>query len=96
MPAFTDLMRRVEAFYRKQRADIGQQNSALINALRGTNPALVVQDIAFNPGPLQTARRQIEESFDPQFGGFSKAPKFPHPTPFLAMHSNYRRHWQKK
>lgn len=80
MPAFTELMRRVEAFYRKQRADIGEQNSALIDALRGTNPALVLQDIAFNPGPLQTARRQIEESFDPQFGGFSKAPKFPHPT----------------
>ena len=80
MPAFADLMRRVEAFYRKQRADIAKQNSALINALHSTNPAPIAQEIALNPAPLHTARRQIEESFDPQYGGFSKAPKFPHPT----------------
>ncbi len=80
MLAFTDLMRRVEAFYRKQRADISNQSRALIDALRGTNPEPGVLDVTLNATPLQTARAQIEQSFDPQFGGFSKAPKFPHPT----------------
>jgi hypothetical protein len=30
--------------------------------------------------PLDIARNQIEQQFDSRFGGFSGAPKFPHPT----------------
>ncbi|MEO7558050.1 MAG: thioredoxin domain-containing protein, partial [Gammaproteobacteria bacterium] len=67
-------------FYRKQREDIAKQNSALIYALRSTNPEPGLGELALNATPLQKARTQIEQSFDPQFGGFSKAPKFPHPT----------------
>jgi uncharacterized protein YyaL (SSP411 family) len=80
MPAFADLMRRVETFYRKQRNDIDKQNDALVAALRSTNPVSSAQETALTLAPLHTARRQIEDSFDPQFGGFSRAPKFPHPT----------------
>ena len=28
--------------------------------------------------PLETAQRALAESFDPRYGGFGRAPKFPH------------------
>lgn len=79
MPAFPDLMRRVANFYRERRADVEKQNTALINALRSTNPQADGADRALNTAPLEHARRQLEDSFDPDHGGWSQAPKFPHP-----------------
>ncbi len=80
MPAFVDLMQRIASFYREHRAEIGKQNIALVNALQSTNPIASTEDTVLDKSLLEIARRQIEDSFDPQFGGFSQAPKFPHPN----------------
>ena len=80
MPAFTDLMQRVAGFYHERRADIDKQNAALIDALQSTNPNADTSDINLSAMPLDMARRQMEDSFDAQYGGFSRAPKFPHPA----------------
>lgn len=88
LPGFKDLLRRVEAFYRENRDDIKQQNSALARALEEmTFPGDTVQSI--NAAPLDIARRQLEQSFDAQHGGFGRAPKFPHPTHIERL----LRHW---
>jgi uncharacterized protein len=79
MPAFRDLLRRVAQYYREEGAEIAAQSQQLLAALA----ALVRQpDVgaALDDSAFAHARAALEKSFDATFGGFSGAPKFPHPT----------------
>ena len=72
-------MQQVERAYRERRQDIEAQNQELLSALAQYEPAVSVE-AQFDPKPLEVARRQLAQSFDPRWGGFSKAPKFPRPA----------------
>ncbi|MGH8261968.1 MAG: thioredoxin domain-containing protein, partial [Steroidobacteraceae bacterium] len=76
---FKDLLVRVEEFYRTARAEISDQGAAVRNAFATLNPP-ADREAVFNREPLAQARQELAASFDPQFGGFGSAPKFPHPT----------------
>jgi uncharacterized protein YyaL (SSP411 family) len=80
MPAFTDLIERVAAFYREQRDTVRHQNAALRSAFAELLPPPPQAGSALTRVPLDRARRQLAASFDPRFGGFGPAPKFPHPA----------------
>jgi uncharacterized protein YyaL (SSP411 family) len=80
MPAFTDLLQRVSAFYRTHGDDIAKQSEALQQAFAEMSPPPAPDDAAITLAPLATAREKLAEEFDAQFGGFGAAPKFPHPT----------------
>jgi uncharacterized protein len=88
LPAFADLLRRVEAFYRENRQDIHKQNASLLDVLKQLEPAGETAK-RLDPMPLDLARRQLEDQFDARHGGFGKAPKFPHPTSLERL----LRHW---
>ncbi len=79
MPAFRDLLRRVAAYYREQGAEIAVQNEQLQAALAAMVPQPDLE-VVLDDSPLARARAALEKSFDANFGGFSGAPKFPHPT----------------
>jgi uncharacterized protein YyaL (SSP411 family) len=80
MPAFTDLLRRVSEFYRTHREDIARQSEALQQAFEEMSPPAAAADAPLTLEPLAAARARLAQDFDPQFGGFGAAPKFPHPT----------------
>lgn len=80
MPAFTDLLRRVSEFYRTRREDIARQSEALQQAFEEMSPPAAAAEEPLTLEPLAVARARLAEEFDPQFGGFGSAPKFPHPT----------------
>ncbi len=80
MPAFTDLLERVSAFYRSRREDIVQQSAALDDAFRHLAAPPAAGDEPLTLEPLAHARERLAESFDATHGGFGSAPKFPHPT----------------
>ncbi|MCW9058514.1 MAG: thioredoxin domain-containing protein [Gammaproteobacteria bacterium] len=88
LPAFADLLRRVEAFYRENRQDIHKQNASLLDVLKQLEPTGEGAR-QLDPMPLDVARRQLEDQFDARHGGFGKAPKFPHPTSLERL----LRHW---
>jgi uncharacterized protein YyaL (SSP411 family) len=77
MSGFKDLLLRVAKVYATQRAEIGQQNEALIGALNQTMP----QGAEHEPKrtPADEAVRQLAQIFDDVNGGLGQAPKFPHP-----------------
>ena len=79
MPAFGDLLQRVAGFYTEQRAQIVEQNAALLSAFEDLAPPPAAADMPLTDAPLRAARAEHAESFDAQFGGFGGAPKFPHP-----------------
>ena len=78
MPAFTDLIERVAAFYRDERDSVRSQNAALRGVFDDLVPPSARTDTAVSREPIEHARQNLEASFDARFGGFGPAPKFPH------------------
>jgi uncharacterized protein YyaL (SSP411 family) len=79
MPGFGDVLRRVAEYFNGHAAEIRQQNAQLALAFERLEPGKVSGEITLDQSPLLEARRVLEQSFDPQSGGFGRAPKFPHP-----------------
>lgn len=90
MPAFTDILQRVNTHYRQHPDELRQQNQALLQALRAEIAApSAAHDAALTTAPLETGRGQLLRSFDATWGGFGGAPKFPHPVSLDRL----LRHW---
>ncbi|HEY7929980.1 MAG TPA: thioredoxin domain-containing protein [Steroidobacteraceae bacterium] len=81
LPAFSDLLEQVAAYYAEHREALRPGAERLVRALGDLNPAPSAQPLTREP--LTAFRAQMERSFDAQFGGFGPAPKFPH-APALA------------
>ena len=79
MPAFGDLLRRVAEYYHGHGAEIATQNEQLKLAFAGLGPEPAAGAVTLDDSPLREARAALERSFDTRFGGFTQAPKFPHP-----------------
>jgi uncharacterized protein len=79
MPAFSDLLRRVAEYYRGHGEEIARQNEQLNLAFARLAPEPAAANVALDASPLREARAVLARSFDAKFGGFSQAPKFPHP-----------------
>lgn len=89
MPAFGDLLGNLSEFYRDNRDEIREQNSRMEHYFRQLEQSQAGGDISSEP--LVAARQQIESQFDPVYGGFGQAPKFPHPTTL----ERCLRHWHQ-
>jgi uncharacterized protein len=79
MPAFGEILRRVAEYYRDHGVEIAGQNEQLKAALTALSPQAAPAGLILDPSPLSRARAMLEKSFDAEFGGFTGAPKFPHP-----------------
>jgi uncharacterized protein YyaL (SSP411 family) len=77
LPGFVQLMQQVERAYRERRPDIESQNQELLSVLAQYEPGEIGTSAQFDRKPLDDALSQLNQSFDPVWGGFSKAPKFP-------------------
>ncbi len=89
MPSFADLLRRVAAYFHDSRAAIREQNGRLAAVFAEIAPGRPAPGTALGPEPLARVRATLAEDFDPKFGGFTAAPKFPHPG-FI---ERLLRHW---
>jgi uncharacterized protein len=79
MPGFKEILRRVAEHHRTHAAEIRLQNAQLEQAFELLLPPGTATEIELDASPLTSARTALEQSFDPNFGGFDRAPKFPHP-----------------
>jgi uncharacterized protein YyaL (SSP411 family) len=77
LPAFTDLLQRVSEYYRSHEAELRQQNDALMSAFDELNPPPAPGDTQLTDAPIKASRELLGRTFDGQFGGFGRAPKFP-------------------
>ncbi|HEY9145510.1 MAG TPA: thioredoxin domain-containing protein [Thiobacillus sp.] len=78
LPGFIDLMENVARAWHERRGEVLAQNEAVRAALAQQQPAAGMQQ-ALNDAPLAEAVRDLAQAFDPVWGGFSRAPKFPRP-----------------
>ena len=80
LPGFPDLCERIAAIWRDKQPDIASQNSEVQKALARTLPRRPSRRPELSRALLRAVLDNLRASFDPRFGGFGAAPKFPHPT----------------
>jgi uncharacterized protein YyaL (SSP411 family) len=93
MPGFKSLLAKVADAYREKRAEIAQQNEALVDALQRTAPAASASNVELTRAPVDAAVRELAQVFDDVHGGIGTQPKFPHP---FELHFCLRRHALEK
>ena len=89
MPSFKQLMHHISDIFQHKQNDIKQQDASLQQMLAQISSHTKDETTAITAMPLDIARRQIETSYDEEFGGFSNIPKFPHP----AIIERLLQHW---
>jgi hypothetical protein len=89
MPAFPELLKRVRSYYDENPDEIREQGSQLGAALARMQPSATMHPSQLSRAPLDEAVDHLKQSFDRANGGFSGAPKFPHPD---AIEFLLRRH----
>ncbi len=88
MITFRDLLGQIASACQEQPQEIANQNDALLRAMRQLAPTPSEAN-PIDSIPLETARQQLARAFDATYGGFGKAPKFPHTTDLERL----LRHW---
>jgi uncharacterized protein YyaL (SSP411 family) len=97
LPAFKDVLQRVADYYREHRGELHAQSEALMSAFSQLTPAAAASDLRLTDAPITACRVKLEQTFDPQNGGFGGAPKFPHPKliELLMRRAHAARHTRK-
>ncbi|MGB0712777.1 MAG: thioredoxin domain-containing protein [Gammaproteobacteria bacterium] len=84
LPAFPDLLRKIDGYYRAHPEEVERQNALVIKAMAAlqspTRHAEAPTDMNDGASSLRAAREALAASFDARNGGFGAAPKFPHPS----------------
>jgi uncharacterized protein len=76
MPAFRRVLEAVSEAWRDRRDEVVGQGRQVVEAIARTprgSPEPLSEDL------LRTAHRGLRDAFDPEWGGFGSAPKFPQP-----------------
>ncbi|HEV2902852.1 MAG TPA: thioredoxin domain-containing protein, partial [Gaiellaceae bacterium] len=81
MPAFRDVLTAVSDLYRERRAAAADSARQLVEAIRASSQVRPSTD-PLTESLLGDATRALRRQFDPEWGGFGGAPKFP-PAPAL-------------
>ena len=89
LPAFSELLSMVSQAYIDKQDEIKQQNASITEMLQRISGKDALPADRVSSLPLDLARKQLLSEFDVKNGGFSPAPKFPHP----AMLERAIRHW---
>jgi uncharacterized protein YyaL (SSP411 family) len=74
-PGFSTLLKRIAQLWRSQRDDLLAQASALVAQVRAGYEIATAAPVS--SAMISAAVRALAASFDPQWGGFGAAPKFP-------------------
>ncbi|MBK9181246.1 MAG: thioredoxin domain-containing protein [Acidimicrobiales bacterium] len=76
MPSFVELLRAVAEAWRERRSELLEQADRLTEAI-GRVAGLAAGDELPGVDTLDTALSHLADQFDPEWGGFGRAPKFP-------------------
>lgn len=78
LPGFIALMENVASAWHNRREEVLAQNEAVREAL-SRESVVPPGPASLDARPFADALRDLEAAFDPEWGGFSRAPKFPRP-----------------
>ncbi len=90
LPGFDQVLTAVADAWQNRRPAVLEQAGDLTNHLRETAAPASAQ-VELTPRLLEAAAAALARAFDPQFGGFGRPPKFPHPTDLRLLLRVWRR-----
>ncbi|MBS0378045.1 MAG: thioredoxin domain-containing protein [Proteobacteria bacterium] len=90
LPAFKDLLLRVAQYYRERPQELRTQNEALVKAFDMMGSAPAPEGTVLDDSPVKANRAQLARLFDPKYGGFGGAPKFPQPQMLTRLLRDWR------
>ena len=76
MPSWPNVVQAIGAAWDEQREEIRSQAGAIVQRLRGA-AALTPPEDELDPASLDAAVGALQKLYDPEYGGFGRAPKFP-------------------
>jgi len=76
MPGFMDILSHIANLWESHRDRVLQVSDQVTQAVQ---PKAKLHKAPLSPDMLEKGYRQLESAFDPKWGGFGKAPKFPSP-----------------
>jgi uncharacterized protein YyaL (SSP411 family) len=76
LPGFRQVLEAVSDAYRERRGDVARQARALVEAVRQQSEQSASNE-PLTASVLSEAVRALRAQFDPEWGGFGRAPKFP-------------------
>ncbi len=76
LPSFGQVLLAVAQAYRERRSEVAESARRLVEAVRASSE-LAPSSEPLTGSVLSEAARGLERSFDPEWGGFGGAPKFP-------------------
>ena len=93
MPGFEEILVAVQDAWKNRRADAEEQAKSLTAVLQTDNLAARegTSDLSQMGPLLSTSAESLGRTFDPVWGGFGGAPKFPRPSDFGLL----LRHWHR-
>ena len=90
MPGFVDILKQIAAMWQNDRARIVKSSDAITNDIQPRSDS-VSSVHALNVETLKKGYAQLARSFDPIWGGFGAAPKFPTPHHLMFLLRWYKR-----
>ena len=96
MPGFPDLLQRVRRFYDEHPDDIRKQGAEVARALQSTQPRGPAHPSQLDGKPIDEAVHYLKQAFDRVNGGFSGAPKFPHPDTLELLMRRFASHGDRE
>ena len=78
LPAFVDVLRAVRKGFDEQRDALREQNRSLVSFITELSNPEGGDTQALTHEPVAAALTALARTFDPEWGGFGRAPKFPH------------------
>ena len=78
LPGFIDLMENLARAWHERRGEVLAQNEAVRDALARQQP-IAKEATNLSEAPFAEAVHDFAQAFDSEWGGFSRAPKFPRP-----------------
>ncbi len=90
MPGFTAILAHIARLWQTDRAKLAKTGEDITSALQ-PRPDAAAHRQTLDVNTLKKAHDQLGQSFDPRWGGFGKAPKFPTPHHLTFLLRWYRR-----
>ncbi|NDJ36775.1 MAG: thioredoxin domain-containing protein, partial [Chloroflexi bacterium] len=96
MPSFRQVLTQLAAVYRENRGDVEENAARLTEAISGRLSLVKSDGAAAYDGALDIVFQGIAQTFEPEWGGFGTAPKFPPAmTIELLLRMAHRKGWQR-
>ena len=91
LPGFVQVLEQIRDFYREHREGLEKSDHPILQYLGQTNPVGETGKVELDLSPADALVNSLKSRFDPEYGGFGGAPKFPHAMDLSYLLRRYQR-----